>query len=216
MPTPKAKPESPVRGPYYLCGAARELFACQAPEVLVSGPAGTGKSLACLLKIHLLASEVAGLRAMLLRKTRESMTESVLVTFEERVLPPGHPVLATGGQRRMRQSYRYPNGSVVVVAGLDKPGKIMSTEFDAVYAQEAVELTEDAWEAVTTRLRNGKLPYQQLMADTNPDKPRHWLKQRCDAGRTVFLESRHEDNPMLWGGRTGRRPGGRTSASWTR
>src|SRR5262249_27220491 len=54
------------------------------------------------------------------------------------------------------------------------------------------------WEKVTTRLRNGVMPYQQLIADTNPDRPTHWLKQRCDAGRTLLLESRHEDNPVLW------------------
>ena len=114
------------------------------------------------------------------------------------MLPEGHPAVATGGQRRMRQSYRYPNGSVIVVGGLDKPGKVMSTEYDAIYVQEAIELSEDAWEALTTRLRHGRLPYQQLLADTNPDRPTHWLKKRCDAGTTVLLESRHEDNPLLW------------------
>jgi phage terminase large subunit len=29
-------------------------------------------------------------------------------------------------------------------------------------------------------------------------RPTHWLKQRCDAGRAKLLESRHEDNPLLW------------------
>lgn len=28
--------------------------------------------------------------------------------------------------------------------------------------------------------------------------PTHWLKQRCDNGLTTLLESRHEDNPMLY------------------
>jgi phage terminase large subunit len=42
------------------------------------------------------------------------------------------------------------------------------------------------------------LPYQQLLADCNPDAPTHWLKQRADRGQTVLLESRHEDNPTLW------------------
>jgi phage terminase large subunit len=74
----------------------------------------------------------------------------------------------------------------------------MSTEYDLIYVQEAIELAEDAWEALTTRLRNGKMPYQQLLADTNPDRPTHWLKLRCDAGQTLLLESRHEDNPTLW------------------
>lgn len=182
---------------YQPYGAAKELFACQSPEVLCSGPAGTGKSLACLYKLHFLASRVDGFRGLIVRKTRESLTESALVTFENNVLPARHPALA-GPQRRMRQAYNYPNGSVIIVGGLDKPGKIMSTEYDAVFCQEAIELSEDAWESLTTRLRNGKARYQQLLADTNPDKPTHWLKRRCDAGRTKMLESRHEDNPRLW------------------
>lgn len=86
----------------------------------------------------------------------------------------------------------------MVVGGLDKPGKVMSTEYDLIYVQEAIELYENDWEALTTRLRNGVVPFQQIIADTNPDRPTHWLKQRVDRGATVMLESRHEDNPTLW------------------
>jgi len=171
---------------------------CKADEVLLSGPAGTGKSRACLEKMHLLATHVAGFRGLILRRTRESLTSSALVTFEQHVVEQNHPILKTGGQRNMRQSYKYPNGSEIVVGGLDKPGKIMSTEYDAAYIQEAIEVEEDAWEAITTRLRNGKLPYQQLMADTNPGAPTHWLKKRCDAGRTVLIPCHHEDNPVFF------------------
>jgi phage terminase large subunit len=74
----------------------------------------------------------------------------------------------------------------------------MSTEYDLIYVQEATELTEDDWEALTTRLRYGRLPYQQLLADTNPDTPTHWLKGRCERGATVLLQSLHTDNPALY------------------
>lgn len=171
--------------------------------MVLAGPAGTGKSRACLEKLHLLAEQVPGLRGLILRRTRESLTEAALVTWEQHVLPENHPALE-GPRRNFRQVYRYPNGSELVVGGLDKPGKIMSTEYDVAYIQEAIELPEDGWEAVTTRLRNGRLGYQQLFADTNPDRPTHWLKRRCDAGRCLLLESRHEDNPRLW-----------TAAGWT-
>lgn len=178
-------------------GAAFNLLHTQAPEILVSGPAGTGKSVACLFKIHLCCDKIPNTRALIVRKTRESLTESALVSFENFVLPHDHPA-KKGAQRRIRQSYRYPNGSEIVVAGLDKPGKVMSSEYDLVYVQEAIEVDEAAWEAVTTRLRHGTLGYQQLLADTNPDRPTHWLKRRCDVGRTLLMESRHEDNPLLF------------------
>jgi phage terminase large subunit len=140
---------------------------------------------------------------LVLRKTRESLTESALVTFEAHVLPPGHPALGGVRQRRVRQSYQYPNGSEVVVGGMDRPTRIMSTEYDAAFVQEAIELTEGEWEAVSSRLRHGRLPYQQLLADTNPDRPTHWLKRRCDSGRCRLVETRHEDNPVLWDARAG-------------
>lgn len=188
---------APERRPYRPVGAALQLLRCKLPEVLLSGPAGTGKSRACLEKLHIIAENCPRSRSLIVRRTRASITESALVTFEEKVLPANHPVLS-GASRAMRQAYRYPNGSQIVIGGLDKPGKVMSTEYDVIFVQEAIELTEDAWEALTTRLRNGVVPYQQLIADTNPDRPTHWLKKRCDATRTLLMESRHEDNPRLW------------------
>lgn len=81
---------------------------------------------------------------------------------------------------------------------MDKPQKIMSSEYDFIYPQEAIELNEEDWEALTTRLRNGRVPYQQIVADTNPSHPRHWLKLRCDAGRCKLINTTHEDNPVLF------------------
>lgn len=177
------------------------LLLCRAPEVLISGPAGTGKTRALLEKLHLCATKYPGMRGLILRKTRESLTESALVTWEQKVVPQGHPCLA-GPKRKLRDAYHYPNGSVVVVGGLrrsdsDQTQRIMSTEYDVAVAVEAIELGEGEWEQLTTRLRNGVMPYAQLLGDTNPDRPDHWLKRRCDAGRCVLLESRHEDNPTV-------------------
>lgn len=182
---------------YKAHGAALALWGDRRPEVLLSGPAGTGKSRACLEKVHACCLRWPGMRALVVRKTRESLSESALVTYEDKVLPEGSPI-KLGPQRRMRQTYRYPNGSEIVIGGLDKPSKVMSTEYDLIYVQEAIELWENDWESVTTRLRNGVMPFQQIIADTNPDAPTHWLKQRCDAGKTALLESRHEDNPVIW------------------
>ncbi len=175
---------------------------CTVPEVLISGPAGTGKSLACLYKLHLFATRYPGARCLILRQTRESLTSSGLVTFERDVLYPDHPAQG-GAQRLSRQAYTYPNGSEVAVRGLrqggaDHAARVMSSEYDLIYVQEATEIEEGSWENLTTRLRSGRVPFQQMLADANPDRPTHWLKRRCDAGRTLLLESRHEDNPRLW------------------
>ncbi|WP_449342454.1 phage terminase large subunit, partial [Streptomyces aurantiogriseus] len=73
--------------------------------------------------------------------------------------------------------------------------KIMSAEYDLVFADEATELTVTDWESIATRLRNGVLSWQQQIAACNPAQPTHWLKQRCDQGQARMLISRHIDNP---------------------
>jgi len=188
---------SPSQSPYTAHGTAAELWRNRAPEIVVSGPAGTGKSRACLEKLHFCALKYAGMRGLIVRKTRESLSEAALVTFEEKVLPAYSP-LKDGPRRNFRQAYHYPNRSEVVVGGLDKPGKIMSTEYDMIYVQEATELEQEDWQALTTRLRNNVIPYQQLIADCNPDAPTHWLWVRAQSTALTMLHSRHEDNPRLY------------------
>jgi PBSX family phage terminase large subunit len=200
-PPTRDDPLKPEHKAYLPCGAAWKLWWSQAQEVVISGPAGTGKSRGCLEKIHFLASKYPKMRGLIVRKTRASLTESALVTFEEKVVPVQHPILH-GAMRSHRQAYRYPNGSILVLGGLDKASRIMSTDYDLIFVQEAIELAEHDWEALTTRLRNGVLPFQQIIADTNPDTPSHWLKRRCDTGKAVLLDSRHEDNPLLWNRRS--------------
>jgi phage terminase large subunit len=186
----------PRTRPFGPRGAAERLFYCRDSEILLDGPAGTGKSRAILEKGHLCLLKYPGTRALAVRKTRASMTESVLVTYESKVLPEGSSI-KSGASRAMRQAYHYPNGSELVIAGLDKADKIMSTEFDIILVFETTELTEDDLEKLTTRLRNGVMPYQQLLADCNPAGPKHWLNQRALRGAMTRLLSRHEDNPTV-------------------
>ena len=188
--------------PYRPRGAALDLFYAREEEVLLDGPAGTGKTLACLNKVLAMALKYSLSRHLVLRKTRASLTESALVTFENEVVPPGHMCL-DGAGRANRHSYEFPNGSSIVLGGMDKVSRVMSTQYDSIYILEAVELEEAEWEGVSTRLRNGKMPFAQLLADTNPDRPTHWLNQRCLAGLTRRLWSRHEDNPRFWDAATG-------------
>ena len=193
--------DRPTEHRYRPAGSAQELFRSRAPEVLLSGPAGTGKSRACLEKLHAMCLLNDGMRGLIVRKTAVSLGSTALVTFREFVakeaLDSGE-VKFYGGSPQEAASYRYGNGSVIVVGGMDKATRIMSSEYDVVYVQEATELTEDDWEAITTRLRHGAVSFQQIIADCNPDAPHHWLKQRCDRGTTHLIYCRHEDNPRLY------------------
>lgn len=172
-------------------------------ESLLVGPAGTGKTWGVILLLHLLSARKPGLRILICRKTREALTESVLVTYEQEVLPAtGHRKLAEGVKRRVRQAYHYPNGTEWIVGGLDRPSKILSTSYDIVFVNEAIELAEEDWETIQSRIGRPERSHSLncLIGDTNPGAPSHWLKQRCDRGQTKEWVSRHRDNPALWSG----------------
>lgn len=182
-------------------GSCVELFEARDPEVLLSGPAGTGKSRACLEKLLLCALKYPGMRGIIIRKTLTSLGSTALATWRKFVVPEllaSGAVRFYGGSKEEPAQYRFWNGSTVMLCGMDKATRIMSSEYDLAYVQEAIELTTTDWENINTRLRNGVMPYQQLLADTNPDMPTHWLKKRCDDGATKMIDCRHEDNPVLF------------------
>ncbi len=183
-------------------GAAEELFYSHEREVLLAGPAGTGKTRAALEKMFLCMQKYSSMRCLLARKTRVSLTQSALVTLEEKVLPAGHSI-SRGATRGRRTGYVLENGSELVLGGLDNADRVMSSEYDMILACEATELTLSDWEKLLTRLRHGIMPYQQAVAECNPSHPGHWLNVRANAGLMRRLVSRHEDNPIFFDRQTG-------------
>lgn len=182
-------------------GAVRELFRSTDTEILLSGAAGTGKSVGALMYLHLLCLDNPKVRALIVRKTHASLTSSTLVSFREKVAREAIDAGLLhffGGSAQEPASYRYRNGSVIVVGGLDRPTKLLSTEFDLVLVDEAIEVTAEDLDTIVSRLRNGVLPLQRLIMCTNPGPPSHHLKLRADSGRCRILYSRHEDNPRLY------------------
>lgn len=186
-------------------GAALEALHRRDRELVLAGPAGTGKSRALLEKLHLLMLANPGARGLIVRKTLKSLGGTALDTWRKAVVPEALAagiVRYYGGSAEEPPQYRYLNGSCILIGGLDtvgdQPPKIMSSEYDVIYVQEATELAEPDWEALISRLRNWRISFQQLMADCNPGPPTHWLKRRCDTGKAVMLHSRHRDNPRLY------------------
>lgn len=182
-------------------GAAAQLYREKGAEVVLSGPAGTGKSRAVLERVHMRNLLTANCKGLIVRQVARSLATSALKTWERDVV--NHALLDGsvsyyGGSAREPAQYRYSNGSSVALGGLDDPLKVMSTEYDWIYVQEAAEATELSWELLSTRLRNGAHPVQQLIGDCNPAEPTHWLLDRRDRGALTMLESRHEDNPRYF------------------
>lgn len=88
----------------------------------------THNSRACLEKLHHCADKYPGMRALIARKTRESITQTAMVTYEQKVLPLGWLEEKYVRFNTTDQCYEYPNGSIIAVGGLDKASKIMSSD----------------------------------------------------------------------------------------
>lgn len=148
---------------YQARGASAKLFRCHAPELLLEGPANTGKSRALCERLYQLCETYPGCRVLMLRKTRKELTDSILVIWEsDDVVPPGHECLA-GPAATNRHSYRFDNGSEVVLGGLDDPQKTFSAQYDIVALFEATEATENDWELLHRSLRNKHIPHPDVV-----------------------------------------------------
>jgi phage terminase large subunit len=146
---------------------------------------------------------------LICREVKGSLAESVLKTFEDDVL--GDRLFGFGdASRTNRHSYEYANGSAIVIGGLDKPEKLYSTEWDFVYLAEAIEMTKDAYERFGRAMSGNHVPLldkagnviygsdgkplnrTQIILDTNPADPGHWLNQAA----TEVPEDIKQLNPL--------------------
>lgn len=172
----------------------------KSPEVILDGPAGTGKTRVLLERQHYIQMKYPGARGVIARKFRSSMNETCLEVMKNDILKQDADGNCIEGVRwRERdQKWLYPNGSETIVCGLDEPQKLMSSRYDWIYFNEAIELKLAEWETAKSRLRNFKVPYQQMLGDTNPGPPTHWIIAREKQGKLVRYPTSHKDNPVYW------------------
>src|SRR3546814_9837381 len=107
-----------------------------------------------------------------------------------------------GGSAAAPASFRYDNGSRIVVGGLDEPQRIMGSEVSIVLIDEAIEVTQRDIDMLRTRLRGAKptaYPHYRMVLLTNPGVPTHHLRT-AEGLRMAY--STHQDNPALWDGTT--------------
>lgn len=215
--------------PFKLYGAAADYFDCEEREVLNESGARTGKTHSELVKAYYVAETYPGSRQLFARETRKSLSETVLPDWENKILGRHHP--AVGRRHRdARSVYNFPNGSTIVLHGLDDPENVLSGEFDRIYVFQAEQLrTDDAWNALLSRMSGSATPYCQATADANPGSDRHWLIKRIEEtlclfgghivqppdakvcqecggtalGRMAHFAFRHHDNPLLFNHATG-------------
>ena len=177
-------------------GGCKQFVYSHDREVILAGPAQTGKTLAACWILHLTACQWPAAQLAIVRKTQRDMYGSVLQTFAHVIA--GAPVSVYGGERP--EAYTYANGSKVWIGGMDNADKILSSERDVIYVNQAEQLTLNDWESLSTRTtgRGAVIPYPRLIGDANPGGRSHWILARAAAGRLTLLHSLHTDNPTLY------------------
>lgn len=194
MPYVVAELRDDASGGFAPRGAVKQLWQSRDFETIVAGPAETGKTWGCLQYVDALLWKYPGAQGVMARKTYASLVASAVRTYS-RIIGNHSPIKAYGGEKP--EWFQYPNGSRLWVAGLDNPGKALSTERDFIYINQAEEVSLHDWQILTTRCtgRGATMPYTRMFGDCNPGPPSHWIKQRTSLR---ILESRHEDNPTLY------------------
>jgi hypothetical protein len=175
-------------------GAANVAQAITDPEWLLSGPSETGKTFGGLWRLDALLRSTPHAKAAIVRKVRKDMALTVLETWDRLIRIRGG-VVRHGGERV--DFFSYPNGSRCWVAGLDDPGKVLSSELDWIYINQAEGVTKSDWEFCSTRTtgRGVVTDTPMLFGDCNPGAPTHWILKR---DRIKKLHSVHRDNPTLY------------------
>ena len=145
-----------------------------ARRVLFDGGARSTKTALICLWLLVQAATYPGALILMARKHREHARKS-LWDDTLRKLTRGQPDF------RMRDGdmeIDVANGSTIRVDGLDdeaRVDKILGTEYDHVFFNEATQLSWQTVCTVLTRLARATVPNRKAFFDCNPKSQRHWL-----------------------------------------
>jgi phage terminase large subunit len=166
---------------------------------LFTGSAGGGKSRLGMEKLHAMMLHYPGATGLMLRKTRESVTNSLVLPFE---------YLVVGRDKRVnhvvsKSRFEYSNGSILVYGGMknrEQREQIRSVGLesgvDFILMEEATAFSEDDFNELLARLRGQAGSFRQIILATNPDQPAHWIYQRLiQNGEASVYYSGARDNP---------------------
>lgn len=182
--------------PYEFRGACKTFYQSDAPQIILSGMADSAKTFTACLKLHRIAQSNPNANCAIVRKSYVSLHGSVLQTYERLIADLG--ISAYGGEKA--QWYDYPNGSRIWVGGMDNPEKVLSSERDCIYCNQAEELDLHDWEVLSTRTtgRGAVVKHAQIFGDCNPGSSRHWIKELAKSGTLDLLVATHKDNPTIY------------------
>ncbi len=176
-----------------LSDAQAVAFASTAPELCYSGRKFGLKSNTLGAKAAVYANRYGPnngyppARVILCREERAAMEQTMLVTMRDEILGPElHAAL----YNTKDDGLVFPNRSVILYRGLDKPERIQGMRYGLAGCDQAEQLSEDQFTILDAGCTQVGMPWTQTMLAFNPDSPGHWayLRYRPDEG----------DGPRYW------------------
>lgn len=132
-------------------------------------------------KVHAYLKKYPGTMGLMLRKQRQSMTNSTVLFYERTVVGPDPAVKHFPSKLR----FEYTNGSILAYGGMDgdeQKEQIRSIgqegSLHIVWMEEANRFTEDDFNEILARMRGAGVSWIQIILSTNPDAPTHWIYRR--------------------------------------
>ena len=190
-----AKPQRTIR---VATEAQRRLIVSTAPEVAISGGWYSAKTYGACVLAWAYCEQHPGAWVALCREERASMTVSTLKRLFE-VLPPQFQTWHTRGRWGWKQDVStlfFPpvdgKQSLIYCVGLDRPDRLLSSDFAIVIVDQAEQLTLEQFEMANGRsARQPGMPDGRTVLLFNPDDPEHWANRRYqfDLGSRVLHDA---------------------------
>ncbi|MGD8499072.1 MAG: phage terminase large subunit [Phycisphaerales bacterium] len=165
------------------------------PVLLATGSAGGGKSRFAAEKLHAFCKRYPGAIALAMRKTKESMINSVVLFLKQDVIGDDPQVR----HQLTKSRFEYANGSMLIYRGMadeKQREQVRSINVDIAWMEEANKFLENDYNEVLARMRGRAAPWTQVILSTNPDAYLHWINQRLILGKEASAHySGAGDNP---------------------
>lgn len=161
------------------------------------GSAGSGKSYTIAQKLIIRCCSEP-IRVLVCRRYATTLRNSCFALFKE-VLAKWQ-ISNYVNVRETDMTITFPNGSQIIMVGLDTEEKLLSlNNISTVWIEEAYEVEKPKVEQLNLRMRGTALN-QQLLLSWNPISKQSWLYNFTveePPENSIFIHSTYKDNPFL-------------------
>lgn len=160
------------------------------------GSAGSGKSYTIAQKLIIRCCKEP-IKILVCRRYATTLRNSCFALFKE--ILTKWKLSAYVKVKETDMSIEFPNGSKIIMIGLDTEEKLLSlTNISTVWVEEAFEVEKPKIEQLNLRMR-GTARNQQIIMSFNPISKQSWLYEFCNnpPESFIFHHSTYKDNPFL-------------------